>query len=75
MLCQSLCRAYCKKWKEPLWSKVLHLFRSVQLSKLYSHATQHCFYALQYVTKEGRQLTSAVQRQWSYLACQWGGGQ
>ncbi len=56
-------------------TKVLHLFRSVQLSKLYSHATQHCYYALQYGTKEGRHLTRVVQRQWSYLACQWGSGQ
>jgi len=47
----------------------------VQLSKLYSHGTQHCYYALQYVTKEGRHLTRVLQRQWSYLACQWGGGQ
>ena len=56
-------------------TKVLHLFRSVQLSNLYSHATQNYFYALRYITKEGRQLTRVVQRQWSYFACQWGSGQ
>jgi len=56
-------------------TKVLHLFRSVQLSKLYSQATQHNYYALRYITKQGRQLTRVVQRQWSYLAGQWWGGQ
>ena len=38
-------------------TKVLHLFRSVQLSKLYGHATQHCYSALQNVTKKGRHST------------------
>ncbi len=56
-------------------TKVLHLFRSVQLSKLYSQATQHNYCALRYITKQGRQLTRVVQRHWSYLAGQWWGGQ
>jgi len=30
---------------------------------------------LRYITKEGRQLTRVVQRQWSYFAGQWGGEQ
>jgi len=56
-------------------TKVLHLFRSVQLSKLYSQASQLNCNGLQSVTRQEAHMTFVVQRQWSNSASQWGSWQ